>query len=138
MKLIMSAFCVAALSGALVAAQASEVKTKQKIEVKDGKKVTVSGCVTQAPDGLMLTDVEGNVSHSYMLVGKSDDIAKHVGHRVEITGKAADRGDGKVKVETKTKAPGAPEQKAESKSEGDLDVPLLGVDHVKMIGKSCR
>ena len=59
MKLIVSAFCAAALAGATVAAQRSEVHSKQKVEVKDGRKVTVTGCVEQGPDGLVLTDVEG-------------------------------------------------------------------------------
>ncbi len=135
MKLIATGIVVAFCTAGLLA-QESEVHSKTKLEVKDGKKVTVSGCVQQTGDGLVLSDVEGDLSHSYLLVGKSDDIAKHVGHRVEITGKAADRDHGKVKVETKDKV-GGHERKGESRAEGDLSMPLLGVDHVKMLAKSC-
>ena len=139
MKLIVSAFCAAALAGATVAAQRSEVHSKQKVEVKDGRKVTVTGCVEQGPDGLVLTDVEGaGVTHSYILVGKGDDIAKHVGHRVEITGRAADSDNGKVQVETTMKVDGGKEQKNESKVEGDLSAPFLGVDKVRMVSSTCK
>jgi hypothetical protein len=66
-----------------------------------------------------------------------DDIDKHVGHRVEITGKAADQGKGKIKVETKTEGTTG---KTESKSEvkGDLKgLPFLGVKSLKMIATVC-
>ncbi len=136
MKLIATGIAVAFCTAGLLA-QSSEVHSKTKLEVKDGKKVTVSGCVQQTGDGLVLSDVEGNVAHSYLLVGKSDDLAKHVGHRVEITGKAADEDHGKIKTETKDKVDGGKEHKTTSKAEGDLSMPLLGVDHVKMLAKSC-
>jgi len=127
-----------ALAAAPVFAQESEVKSKTKVEVHRGEKVTASGCVTQGSEGLMLTDVSGQVSHSYLLVGKSDELAKHVGHRVEITGKAADRKDGKVVTETKTEVDGNKTQKTEVKSEGDTGVPVIGVQSVKVVPGACR
>jgi hypothetical protein len=83
-----------------------------------------------------------NELHSYLLVGEDGDLQNHVGHMVEVKGKAADRDDGKVKVKTKTKIDRehADDIKTESKSElkGDLiGLPLLGVRDVKMIRPTC-
>lgn len=139
MKLIASAFCVAALCSAGLFAQQSEVRTKQKVEVKKGRHVDVMGCVAQAGDGIVLKDVNGQPGRSYMLVGKSDDVSKHVGEWVEVTGKAADRGDSKVKVENKTKVDGH-ERKSQAEVEGTagtVDIPALGVDHVKKVRGDC-
>ena len=65
-----------------------------------------------------------NELHSYLLVGAENDLQNHVGHMVEIKGKAADCEDGKVKVKTKTNIDRehADDIKTESKSElkGDL------------------
>jgi len=135
---ITTGLAVAALAIAPIAAQESEVKTKTKIEVHRGESVKASGCVEQGSDGLMLTDVTGDVTHSYLLVGKSDELQKHVGHRVEIKGKAADRKDGKVVTETKTKVDGGKEQSTKVKSEGsDLGMAVIGVESVKVVPGAC-
>jgi len=141
---------VGAASWPLAAAgQAEKVKSETKLEVKDGKDVTVTGCVERHPDSngatqYRLTNVadKRNELHSYLLVGADNDLEGHVGHMVEVKGKAADREDGKVKVETKTKVERehADDSKSESKSElkGDLiGLPLLGVKDVKMIRPTC-
>jgi hypothetical protein len=136
--LIITGLGIAALAAAPIAAQQTEVKTKTKIEVHKGESVKATGCVQERSDGLMLTDVAGDVTHSYILIGKGDELKKHVGHRVEIKGKAADRKDGKVVTETKTKVDGGPEQKTQVKSEGtDLGVPVIGVESVKMVAAAC-
>ena len=137
MTRIAVALGIAALAAAPLVAQESEIKTRTKVEVHRGEKVTASGCVREGADGLMLTDVVGDITHSYLLVGKSEELSKHVGHRVEITGKAADRKDGKVRTEVKSKTDGQKEQKTEVKSEGDLSVPVLGVQSVKPVRGSC-
>ncbi len=139
MKLIASAFCIAALFSAGLMAQDSEVHSKQKVEIKRGRHVDIMGCVAQGADGYVLKGVNGDVDRSYVLVGKSDDVAKHVGEYVEITGKAADRGNSKVKVETKDRVDGH-ERKTESHVEGTngtMDIPLLGVDHIKKVRGNC-
>jgi hypothetical protein len=145
MKLIASALLVAACSAGL-AAQTMEQSTKSKVTVKDGKEVTVTGCVqpNASGSGFMLTDAadkQGRV-HSYMLVSDDVDLSKHVGHRVEIKGKAADRGDAKVKTEseTKTKVEHGDDKETKGKTElkGDLSgLPFLGVKEVKMIAAAC-
>src|SRR5947209_4034001 len=142
MKLIGSAFVLAAVCSAGLVAQTTEQTSKSKISIKDGKDVTVTGCVepNASGTGYMLTDAadkSGRV-HSYMLVSDDVDLAKHVGHRVEIKGKAADRGDAKVtsETETKTKVEHGDDKETHGKTElkGDLSrLPFLGVKEVKMI-----
>ncbi len=84
-----------------LAAQQSTTKTQTKVDVKDGKNVTVTGCVDRAASGqgFVLTRVEsgGTPSPFYALVGEDAALSSHVGHLVEIRGKATDVGDdGKV------------------------------------------
>jgi hypothetical protein len=122
-------------------------ETKTKITIKDGKNVKVTGCVTRSSSGaLMLTGVadKKGALPDYVLVlddDKEQDIAKHVGHQLEVEGKAANQGDGKVKFEVEEKAKGTSgdEHKVERSSEmsGDLKLPLLGVKSFKMIAGAC-
>ena len=136
MNRILVAIAIAVLSSSVAAAQQSKAKTK--VEVKDGKTITVTGCVQRSTegDGFVLTNVTGEsgVMNSYHLVEvDNDDIDDHIGHRVEVTGKAADRDKGKVAVRTKT-------DKTESKSEikGDLrGLPFLDVKSFKMLASVC-
>jgi hypothetical protein len=132
MKLI-CAFGIAALCAAGVGAQTEEIKSKTKVKVDGGRDVTVSGCVARNLDGgYKLTDSEGRLV--YALVG-GDELGKHLGHRVEVKGKATDRGDGKVKIETETKTSGS--EKVKEKTELEGDVHALAVKSVKMIASSC-
>jgi hypothetical protein len=135
-------------SGAIAAAQDIESKTKTKITVKDGKEVTVTGCVARNADGdYKLTNVAGKdgVLRDYLLVpGDEDDLDldDRIGHRVEIKGKAADKGDGKVKIETRSEVgtSGGDTRKRESKTEveGDLQgLPYLGVKSIRTLATVC-
>jgi len=140
MKLISATFCLAAMCAAGLAAQSSETRSKTKVEVKDGREITVSGCVERHPGGgYMLTDA--NSATRYALIG-DEDFAKHVGQRVEIRGKAADRGKGKVKINTKVKTDVEHgkdrETEATTEAKGDLGgLSYLGVKSLKMISSSC-
>lgn len=135
------------LATAVAGAQDVKEKTKTKVTVEDGKTITVTGCVGRSAEGgFTLTNVAGKegAMGSYALVGGDDNdkIDDHVGHRVEITGKAADRGKGKLKVETKTemKVKGEDTKKTEAKSEvkGDLQgLPFLSVKSVRMLASVC-
>ena len=146
MKLIGTAVCLAAMCTVGLGAQTSQTETKSKITVKDGKEVSVTGCVqpTESGTGYMLTNVADKTGalRSYILVSNDVDLSKHVGHRVMIDGKAADRGDGKVKTETKTttKVEHGDDKTTKSKTEakGDLSaLPFLGVKSLKMVAASC-
>ena len=136
MKLISTAFCVAALFTIGVGAQSSTTKTKTKVEVKDGKNITVNGCLDRNPSGgYVLTTTEGALKYALVT---DDDLSKHVGHRVEVKGKAADRGDGKVKIESTT-GTGGDKTKAKTEVEGNdmTGMSYLGLKSLKMISASC-
>ena len=130
------------LAGGLATAQDRD-KTKTRVIVEDGKELTVTGCVQRNPDGgftLIHAAGKDGVVGSYILALLDDDdddeledLKDHVGHRVEIKGKAADRGDGKIRVKTEN-------DKTEVKSEvkGDLaGLPFLGVKSSRMIASVC-
>jgi hypothetical protein len=134
--------------GAQAIAQETDKKSKTKISVDDGKEVAVTGCVARSPEGeYSLTHAAGKdgAVGSYILVAKDDeqkDLEKHVGHRVEVQGKAADQGDGKVTVknESKVRTTDGDTKKRESttKVEGNLNgLPFLGVKSVRMLAAVC-
>ena len=136
MKLIGTAFGLAAMCAVGLGAQSSTMKTKTKVDVKDGKEIHVSGCLERNPGGgYMLTTTQGSMKYAIVT---DDDLSKHVGHRVELKGKAADRGDGKVKIESTT---GKGDDKATSKTEikgNDMSgMNYLGLKSLKMISASC-
>lgn len=128
-----------------VTAQELQSKSQTKVKVEDGKTITVTGCIGRTPSGnYMLTDVSGKdgAYRNYILVASGDNalrgLDEAVGTRVEVKGKAADQGEGKVKVETKTEGTAG---KTESKSEvkGNLEgLPYLGVSSFRTIASVCR
>ncbi len=139
MKLIGYAFCIAALFAIGAAAQTNQIQHESQVKVKGGKAVTVVGCVERTADGgYLLTDVSPD-GVSYVLAG-GHDLDKHVGHRVEIRGKAADRGKAKVEVKDKTEGTsGIKGHETKTTVEGDhLDVPVLGIRSLKMLDEACR
>jgi hypothetical protein len=118
-------------------------KPKTRIIVEDGKEMTLTGCLERnAEGGFTLTRAAGKdgAVGSYILALLDDDeddelkdLKDHVGHRMEIQGKAADRGKGRIRVKTDS-------DKTESKSEvkGDLSgLPFLGVKASRMIASVC-
>ncbi len=97
----------------------------------------MTGCLERNPGGgYMLTNSEGGLKYT---LGTKDDLSEHIGHRVLVKGKAADKGDGKVKIESTVGTTGS--EKTESKTEvkGDdmAGMRYLGVKSVKMLDKSC-
>jgi hypothetical protein len=138
------ALAVAAISVVSLAAQ-SEVKRTTKVEVKDGKDITTTGCVNRTTDGrYSLTSVGGEVQ--YMLVGH-ENMSKHLGHRIQVRGKATDLGDAAVKTETKTSTKvdvaNGPDEHSNrtttTEQKGNVPgIPLLDVDSVKTLAHSCQ
>jgi len=145
MKRFMLGSALALACSVGLAAQTATVKSETKVDVKDGKDVTITGCLARSASGtaFLLNNVEGKdvTSKAYILVG--DDLDAHIGHFIEVKGKASNiGGDGKVEVKTKTKIErdDADDKKTETKTtmEGDLaGVPYLGVKSVKMIRNTC-
>ncbi|HEY3886461.1 MAG TPA: hypothetical protein VGL62_14715 [Vicinamibacterales bacterium] len=142
MRLAFTAAAVVLSCGLL---HAQDQMTKTRVKVEDGKTITVTGCVAQAPDGsYKLTDVSGKdgAYTDYILATAGSNnlhgLDKEVGHRLEVTGKAADRGHGKLKVETKTEGTtGRTDSTSEVK--GDLTgLPFLGVQSFHTVASVCR
>jgi len=129
----------------LVNAQGVETKSQTKVSVEDGRSIKVTGCVERNVDGgFMLTNAanKDGVLGRYLLASDDDDLKDHVGHRVEISGKAADQGKGKIRVETKNESQvgDGDKSKTSTKAEvkGDLaGLPYLGVKSVRMIASVC-
>jgi hypothetical protein len=143
MKLTTLTACLAVAGAVTLGAQSSETTTRTKIQVKDGKDVKVTGCVEAGSSGgFVLTHVadKSGALQRYFLVSDDDDFAKHVGHRVQIDGKAADRNHGKVEVKSETKMDGVDKDThSKTKASGDdlSYTPYLGVKHMTMIAASC-
>lgn len=141
---------LAAGSAALAQDAVTDSKTKSKttIRVDDGKDVMLTGCVARSASGdYTLSHAAGKdgANGQYLLVATGDqreDLEKHLGHRVEIKGKAADRGDGSmtIKTESETRSGDGDKRKRESttKVEGDLHgLPFLGVKSLRMLATVC-
>jgi len=130
-----------------LAAQSSTMKSETKVDVKDGKDVTVTGCVeaSETGAGYVLTHVEprlGDPLAMFTLVGQESSVGRHLGHLVEIKGKATNVGnDGKVEVTTKTKIEREDGDDTVTKSKAEVEGPTapayLGVRSVKTLRSSC-
>ena len=124
-------------------------ESKTKISVDDGKEITATGCVARSGEKeFSLTNAAGKdgALGSYILVAEGDDrddLQKHLGHRVEIKGKAVDHGHGEmtVKTETEVRTEDGDKKKRESTTKvkgDDLDgLPFLGVKSVRMLAAVC-
>jgi hypothetical protein len=143
-RLLGCALAIAALSAIAADAQ-TELKRTTRVEVKGGKEITTTGCVERMSDGrYSLTSVGGEVQ--YILVGH-ENVAKRLGHRVQVNGKATDLGDAQVKTETKTSTKvdveDGPDQHSEhtttTEQKGDIaGVRYLNVDSMKTLADSCQ
>ena len=72
----------------IVTATAGQTTTdKTKVEIKDGKDVTVAGCLDRTSEGRFVLTTTESGSLKYVLV-TDDDLGKYVGHEVEVKGKA--------------------------------------------------
>ncbi len=145
MKLISAAFCVAAVCAAGLGAQTqtttTKTETKRRVEVKDGTKIEITGCLERNDAGTYMLASSELGGREYALVTKKD-LSKDVGHRVIVRGKATDMGDGKVKMEQRVGTTGSDRDdkktdKAKVEVKGDVGLHYIGVDSVKRIAKSC-
>jgi len=146
-KLLCAALVSLMTAGASVLAQDEVKKSKTTMSIDSGKDMTVTGCVVRSGDEFSLTNAAGKngALGPYVLVAdgdERDELAKYVGHRVEIKGKAADKGDGKltIKTEREIKTDDGDTKKSQSttKVKGDLDgLPFLGVKSVRTLATVC-
>ena len=134
-----------ALMSAVSLSAQTEVKRTTKVDVKGGKEITTTGCVDRLGDGrIALTGVGGEVQ--YIFTGH-ENMSKHVGHRIQVHGKASDLGDAEIKTETKTTTKvdvdNGPDRKTQrtttTEEKGNLSgARYLNVDSVKMVSSSCQ
>ena len=126
--------------------QTQETTTKTKTEIKGGRDVRVNGCLERRDNGdYLLTDARENRRQEpgrYALV-TSEDLSKHVGHRVEIQGKVVENGNGSVTIESKTKTEveNGHDRETKTKTESTssaVDIPLLGVKSMKTLSSTCN
>ena len=123
-----------------VSAQSGTVerKEKTKIEIKGGKEVTVTGCLERSSGNTdyVLTD---SIGHMKYAVVTDDDLGKYVDRRVEMKGRAADRGDAKVKIEKKVEGTSGDTSETKIETKGDTTLmPYLGLKSIKTLEQSCR
>jgi hypothetical protein len=120
----------------------TKVDGKQKVTVKEGKELTITGCVERNPGGGYMLTESSTGGMKYALV-TDDDLSKHVGHKVEIKGNATDLGNAKVTTESKMKGTSGSDSKnkgkveTKTKAEGNLDLHYLGLKSLKMISTTC-
>ncbi len=145
MKSMLALLCTAAALYAVASsAQSYKQSTTSKITIKEGRDVKVTGCIARwtGETGFVLTNVadKRGALHNYVLVSdEQKQLAKHVGHLVEIKGEATDRGDAKVTVKTSTERTGDGEAHAKTTAKGDLpQMAYLGVKSVKLVAAACR
>ena len=104
---------------------------KRKIEVEDGKKITVVGCLVRNPGGgFMLLNESGDLQYDLVT---NKDLSTQVGDRVEVRGKATDLGDAKLKIEAE-----AGNATITTEYKGTLGLKYLGVDQVKTVSPACQ
>lgn len=66
---------------------------------------TVQGCLGHSDNGYTLTDTSGT---AYQLAGDTAKLSDHIGHEVEITGRAAASGEAPDSPTSATEEPAAP------------------------------
>ena len=145
-KLIYAALVSVVACGAVGFAQDIERKSKTRITVEEGRDVTLTGCVTRSLEGEYVLShaagKDGALGTYTLLADDNDGFDDRVGHRVEVTGKAADKGSGKVRIEStsEVKSGSGEKRKRESKTEveGDLKgFPFLGVKSIRTLATIC-
>ena len=148
-----SILAVIALSvSATVNAQQTDTKTSKQGD--DRKPATVVGCLQTGaqPNQFVLSATadplakgvavatSGAVPNvTYVLSGGSN-LAAHVGHRVEITGRTTGNAQKAVSTDTNVKResiPNKPDPKIETKEKATIEMRDLQVESLKMVSTSC-
>jgi hypothetical protein len=135
-----------------VAAQQADPKAAAKND--DLKPVTVVGCLqtgAQANQFVLAATADamakgvavatsGAVPNVTYLLSGGSNLAAHVGHRVEITGRTSGRArkaestDSSVKRE---RVPDKPDPKVETKEKATIEMRDLQIESLKMVSTSC-
>jgi len=157
MKLISAAFVMAVACAVGLVAQSetstdknetakNKVTVEKKVDVKDGTPSTVRGCVRANPQGggYILTNSQSGKTE-YALV-TNDDLSTFVDRRVQVTGTATDKGDGNVKIDSKTTIENgagtadarSSETRTSTTTKGPMAGHFFGVKTMKFAKGACR
>jgi hypothetical protein len=141
MKLTTLTCALAIVGAATLGAQTTETTTTTttKIDLTGGRHVKVTGCVEPGPDGgyILANVADKSGTHRYMLVSGSDFFRKHVGNRVQVEGRAADRTHGWASIQSDTTTDGVRSHLETDARSDASSMRYLGADHMKMIAASC-
>ncbi len=148
-----SILAVIALSvSATVNAQQTDTKTTKRDD--DRKPATVVGCLQTGaqPNQFVLTATADSLAKgvavatsgavpnvTYVLSGGTN-LAAHVGHRVEISGRTSGHAQKAVSTDTNVKResiPNKPDPKVETKEKATIEMRDLQVESLKMVSTSC-
>jgi hypothetical protein len=139
------------VSTTATAKQADPKTTKQDDDLKP---LTVVGCLqpgaqanqfvlAATPDAMakgVAVATSGAVPNVTYLLSGGTNLAAHVGHRVEITGRTsgqaqkAESADSKV---TRERVPDKPDPKVETKEKASIEMRDLRIESLKMVSTSC-
>ena len=135
-------------------ANAQQADTKTTAKQDDMKPLTVTGCLQPGaqPNQFVLAATadsmakgvavatSGSVPNVTYLLSGGSNLAAHVGHRVEITGRTtgkaqrAESSDSNVKRE---RIPDKPDPKVETKEKMTIEMRDLQIESLKMVSTNC-
>ena len=133
---------------------AQDAAPKPSTKDDDRKPITVVGCLQTGaqPNQFVLSATadplakgvavatSGTVPNiTYQLSGGSN-LAAHVGHRVEITGRTTGQAQKAVATDTnvtRERIPGQPDPKVETKEKAAIELRDLQIESLKMVATSC-
>ena len=146
------ALAALSLSTTALAQQADTKTTKQDDDLKP---LTVVGCLQPGaqPNQFVLAATAGSMAKgvavatsgavpnvTYVLSGGSN-LAAHVGHRVEITGRTsgdAQKAETSDRNVTRDRIPDKPDPKVDVKEKATIEMRDLRVESLKMVSTSCE
>ena len=146
------ALAALSLSSTALAQQADTKTTKQDDDLKP---LTVVGCLQPGaqPNQFVLAATAGSMAKgvavatsgavpnvTYVLSGGSN-LAAHVGHRVEITGRTsgdAQKAETSDRNVTRDRIPDKPDPKVDVKEKATIEMRDLRIESLKMVSTSCE
>ena len=147
-RILSSTVAAVALAGLVGLSAQSPQQPSEQQRAPKAQTVTVTGCLDQAPAAsgdsdrpssrdttspthFLLKNAQGGSASTYMLMPSPGvELAKHVNHKVEVTGTPS-------KPMTESSAPTASPTTSERGRDGGGGSPMLTVKSVKMISNSC-
>ena len=146
---------ILALSALSVSATAIAQQTSPSAKKDDDRKpLTVIGCLqtgAQANQFVLAATADpiakgvavatsGSVPNVTYVLSGGTNLAEHVGHRVEVTGRTSGRAQKAESVDSSVKrerVPDKPDPKVETKEKATIEMRDLQIESLKMVSTSC-